>query len=704
MPLRAALEIRLGSMLGATDARKLPQLDTRLPVERRVELLLASMTLDEKVRQLHGTGQMRAPANWRLAIPSLQACDGPHGVGTAVWRPPMREFERATSFPVSIALAATWDPVMAEQVGAAIAREARAKARNWLLAPCVNIVRDPRAGRTQECFGEDPYLAARIGVGFVRGVQSQSVIATVKHFACHNQETDDGRRHVEVRVDERALREIYLPAFEACVREGGALCVMTARHGVNGPPSGENRRLLTGILKGEWGFRGFVVGDWETIEDTRRFALAGMDVEMPKEVHYGRALAREVRAGRIEETAVDEAVRRVLRVKFLAGLFDRERRRDPAAINTVEHRRLALEVARSSIVLLKNEGALLPFSAGLRSIAVIGPSAAVARQGETGSSRVRPFRRVSPLRGLRERAGTNTAVRYQRGSGLSERLSPRRLRAAVELARASDVAVVVGGLDETFERESLDRRGNDLVLPAAQVELIEAVLGANPRTVVVLVAGGAIAMSGWGEKAPAILHAWYPGEQGGRALAELLFGDVSPAGRLPISFPRSVEQLPAHPRFPEQPQAVYREGIFVGYRHFDRERLDPLFPFGHGLSYTEFRYEGLGVEVEGAGREFSLRVRFRVANIGAREAAEVAQLYVSDLEAGVERPPAELRRFARVTLRAGESRELAFELGYRDLAFWSEQRQDWVVEPGEFEVRVGGSSRDIRLRAAFRCP
>jgi beta-glucosidase len=673
------------------------------PLDERVEALLGRMTLDEKVRQLHGIGQMRAPGNRRLGIPAFRATDGPHGIGEAVWRFLFRHLDRATCFPVSIALAATWDPELAARVGAAIAREARAKGRNWLLAPCVNIARDPRAGRVQESFGEDPWLASRLAVAFVRAVQEQGVIATPKHLACHNQERDDGRRSVDIRVDERTLREVYLPAFKASVDEGGAWSVMTARHGVNGARCVESRYLLRELLKGEWGFRGVVVSDWETVRSTRLSAKAGLDVEMPKAVHYGRALARAVRAGEVDESTVDDAVRRVLRVKLLAGLFEPRRRRERRVVNCEAHRRLALEVARSSIVLLKNERGILPLSPELTpTLAVIGPHARVASLGDDGSSEVRPFYRVSPLRGLRERAGGRIELRHERGSGIRSPLAPRRLRAAVELARRCHAAVVCVGLDATIEGEGHDRRGNRLALPRPQVELVEAVAGVNPNTIVLIVGGGAVSMRGWLEKVPAVLAAWYPGEQGGRAIADILLGMESPSGRLPITFPESEDQLPASPEFPERPAATYREGVFVGYRHFDRRGLTPLYPFGHGLTYTEFRYAGLAIGVEGTGLRLRVSVAFDVANVGERAGTEVAQLYVRDPVATVERPEKELKRFRRLALAAGESRRVGFELGHDDLAFWDAGRRAWTAEPGLYEVLVGGSSRDIRLRGEFR--
>ena len=657
-----------------------------------IESLLARMTLEEKVAQLHGVGQMRGTVNRRLDVPSLQSADGPHGVGEAVWRLLYRHTDRATAFPTAIAVAASWNQDLAASIGGAIAREARAKGRNWLLAPAVDLTRDPRAGRVFESFGEDPHLSGRLGAAYVRGVQRQGVIATPKHFVCHNHETL--RSQIDVAVGERALRELYLPPFEAAVREGGALAVMAASHSVNGIHMTEHARLLDGVLKGEWGFAGLVVSDWKSTTSTDDSIRAGLDVEMPKAVHYGRALVEAVEEGRVPASLIDRAAARVLGVKLAAGLFERGPELDGRAIATPRHREIALEGARESIVLLANERGFLPLDLALGdTVVVLGPMAAHAVLGGRGSSVVRGVRPVSLETGLRRTAPDGIRV---------ETLGDWRDAARVaRLATGATAVVLALGLGPEHEGEARDRVGNDLHLPAEQLRLIEQVAATTPSVAVVLFAGSAIAMDPWIDRVPAILHAWYPGELGGIAVAETLYGSVNPSGKLPLTLPRSASQLPAFATFPQR-VTTYREGVFVGYRHFDAAGLEPLFPFGHGLSYTEFEYSGLRVRPRGRGETTAIDVRFTVRNAGPRAGAEVAQLYVSDLDASVPRPPRELKGFSKVELAPGESRTLDLRLGWRDLAFFDEDAGAWTVEPGVFQVLVGASSRDIRLRQRFR--
>ncbi len=660
-------------------------------VEIDVDGLLASMTLDEKVAQLHGTGQMRGTVNRRLDVPAFEPADGPHGVGEAVWRYLYRHTDRATAFPAAIAIAASWDPDLAARIGGAIASEARAKGRNWLLAPAVDLVRDPRAGRVFEAYGEDPCLSGRLGAAFVRGAQAQGVIATPKHFVCHHHETL--HREVDVRVDERTLRELYLAPFEAAVREGGARSIMAAGNSVNGTHSTEHEWLLRTVLRDEWGFDGVVVSDWDATTSTAASIDAGLDVEMPTAKFYGAPLLAAVESGRVPASRIEDAARRVLAVKLAAGLFSRPLELDPTRVGTAEHRELALEAARESIVLLENRGDFLPLRPQPNgAIAVLGPWARRAALGGRGSSEVKPLDAVSIAEGLR--GAVPAGVRIET---LADWKDEGRVAA---LAGSTDVVVLALGLGPRLEGESLDRVGNDLTLPADQVSLIERVLEANAHVVVVLYAGSAIAMDPWIDRVAAVVLAWYPGELGGQALAEILLGSVNPSGKLPLTFPRAAAQLPAFGTFPER-VTEYREGIFVGYRHFDASALEPLYPFGHGRSYTRFEYSDLLVSVRGEGPAIGVDVRFLVRNTGDRAGAEVAQVYVHDLEASVARPPRELKGFARLALEAGESREVKLSLGYRDLAFFDEATHAWRVEPGAFEVQVGASSRDLRLRRLF---
>ncbi len=667
--------------------------DKGRPIEERVETILGRMSQLEKLHQMHGIGQMRATKNHRLGIPAFAACDGPHGVGEAVWRYLYRHLDKSTALPCSLNIASTWDPEQAFRQASVIAREAEAKARNWVLAPCIDMPRDPRAGRIQEAYGEDPILTAAFGRAFVRGIQAEGLIACVKHFCCHTQELNT--RKFDVRLDERTLRELYLPAFKACV-DAGAMSVMTAHNRINGVNCATSSDLLTKILRDEWGFEGVVVSDWKDVTDGPSCANAGVDIEMPKEVHYGRALSPHVEAGRVSQKVVDEANRRILGVKLRAGLFERRSKHRSGIVNCKSHRQLAQELARASIVLLQNKDNLLPLSiATLSSLAVVGPNAKRAMIGDEGSSQVRPYYRISPLRGLRDRLDRRADVTYARGSGHKTR-HPKSLQQAITKARSADAAVICVGLDPRFEGETIDRLGNDLALPPAQVELIEEVAKVQPKTIVVNFSGGAIAMSPWSESVASILHAGYPGEQGGYALADLLLGRAAPSAKLVLSFPSTNDQLPTRD-FPDPDSDDFSEGMFTGYRHFDRSDTAPLFPFGHGLTYTEFVYSDLRLDSTGKGESLRIRVSVAITNEGKRDGEEIAQLYTSPVDSPVERPLKELRGFSKLTLAAGETKRAEFELGARDLSYYDPRTGEWIIARGETVILVGASSTDIRL-------
>jgi beta-glucosidase len=738
-------------------------------------------------------------------------------------------------------LAASFDPELAERVGAALAEEARSKGAHVLLAPTVNIQRTPIGGRNFECYSEDPHLAARIAVGYVRGLQGGGVAACVKHFACNDTEVE--RHTSSSEVDERALREIYLLPFEAAVREAGAWSVMAAYNRVDGIHCTEHERLLGQLLRGEWGFDGLVVSDWFAVRSTAASARAGLDLEMPGPPrHYGAKLARAVRDGELPEATVDESVRRLLRLLARTGAFEAGAPREERAVDRPEHRRLVREAAAAGSVLLRNEDGVLPFDAALlRSLAVIGPNADVAVIQGGGSARVYPHYAVTPLEGIRARCGSAIEVVFERGcsnhrgvpvlvppDGLevelfdgreaagapvlaqraregellwlappaplsSDRPFSARVRArftasvagshrfaltsagrsrlrldgreridnwtrpergtsffgfgsrevtadlelragqsvaleidflherpgiaglrcgclapepadamqrAVAAARAADAAVVVVGLNEDWEGEGHDREG--LALPGRQDELIERVAAANPRTVVVVNAGSPVAMD-WIEQVPALLQLWYPGQEGGNALADVLFGDVDPGGRLPLTMPKRLEDTPAFAHYPPRNGVMaYGEGLFVGYRGYDRDGVEPRFPFGHGLSYARFEYGALRLDRERVRAGEPIGVAVELENASARAGSEVVQLYVGEREPSSPRPERELRAFAKLRLAAGERRTLRFALEPRALAHWDAVRRAWRAEPGEYEVAVGRSSRDLRARARFR--
>lgn len=802
-------------------------INPNLPVEERVNDLLARMTLEEKIDQLSGTG-FDTKENKRLGIPVLRMSDGPVGV----------RFGRATAFPSAVGIAATWNTELTNKIGSVIAKEAKAKGRNYLLGPCVNIHRHPLGGRNFESYGEDPFLAARLAVEYVNGIQSQGILASIKHFACNNQEWE--RHRVDVLIDERALREIYLPAFKAAVVEAGVWTVMAAYNLIRGEHCSESKHLLTDILKEEWGFDGFVVSDWDSTYSTAKAAVSGLDLEMPFGKFFGDTLLNAVKTGEVNETVIDDKIKRLMRVRFKAGLFDRPETVDETVVNHDDHKQLALEAARESIVLLKNKNNLLPLDKSkLKSIAVLGPNAAHARIGGGGSSKVTPFYAISPMDGLKKALGNNVNIKYAYGTAVKGDIQPlspeymtpsntsqgenglwaeyfpnlefkgkpvltrcdkeinfnwgydsphpalhrvddknlfsirwtgkllppktgsyhlrfinndgirvyvngkilvdnwkknllkfnggsieltggktydikieyffdggisivkfgweipgqNSIAEAVTLAKESDVAIVFAGLSARFESESSDRR--QLELPH-QDTLIKAVAAANPNTVVVMETGTPVQMDPWIDDVAAVVQAWYPGQEGGNAIADILLGNVNPSGKLPVSFIKSQKDSPAFKGYKDKNlKSHYSEGIFVGYRYLDKHKIEPLFPFGHGLSYTQFVYSGLTVEPL---KDGAYAVNADIENTGKVKGAEVVQVYVKDMECSVQRPEKELKGFSKVLLEPGEKQTVRITLNRDAFAFYSTQQNKWVVEPGEFEIQVGGSSRDIRLK------
>ncbi|HIH96901.1 MAG TPA: glycosyl hydrolase [Thermoplasmata archaeon] len=656
--------------------------DPNLSVEERVEDLLSRMTLREKVAQMGGKipgDEFTTRYNDRLGIPEFRFTDGPRGV----------RWENATCFPVPMARGSTWDPELEKRVGEAMGIETRARGRNVLLAPCINLVRHPRGGRSQETYGEDPYHVGRVGIAFIEGVQSRKVMACAKHYAVNNHENT--RRTNNAGIDERTLREIYLPHFKACVKEGDVASIMSAYNLVNGQYCSENHHLLKDILKDEWEFKGFVVSDWFACHSIADSISAGLDVEMPFAFYYGRRLLPRVKLGMVSEEAINDAARRILRQKFSAGLFDEEfsldERIDESIVECEEHTHLTQEVEREAIVLLKNNDHILPLSMdGLGSIAVIGPAADDVRLGDHGSSNVVPSYAITPLQGIKNKVGNKIEVYHSDGSDLTE---------ASELAKKSDVAILVVGLSYKDEGEGKDRESMDLL--GNQVELIKKVAVANKNCVVVLIGGSAITMDPWIDEVPAILMAWYPGQEGGNAIADVLFGDYNPGGKLPITFPKSENQLPDFDNNDKETIIPY----YHGYRHFDKYGLEPLFPFGYGLSYTEFEYSNLELNQKKIGPDGTVRISVDVKNVGDRKGDEVVQLYVGYVGSRVDRPVKELKGFKRVGLQPGEAKTVTFELKPDELAYYNLDITGWEVEPIRYPVYVGASSRDMRLRDMF---
>lgn len=729
MKIRLACGLGLAAFTGygVGAGSPLPYQDPRRPVEERVDDLLSRMTVLERDSMLAGQGWMESRAIPRLGIPSIKMADGPLGVRN--WTGPssvtMQEPHRVTTtaFPSGIALASSWDPVLAGRVAQALGQEVKAFGRDMILGPTVNINRVPLWGRNFEGFGEDPYLAARLAVAWVKGVQSEGVIPAVKHFDANNEEFE--RHRIDEQIDARTLHEIYMPAFKAAVTEAGAWAVMSAYNKVNGQWCSENPYLLRDTLQRRWGFRGFVISDWGSTYSTPGPINAGMNLEMPggAPFHYWFALPSTrqsgnsggwleapkvmaaVKSGEVSQERVDDSVRRILRVMFTAGLFDHPHR-GGGLVDTPPQRAVARRAAEEGVVLLKNDNQVLPWIAsGMHAVAVIGPSAEVARTGGGGSSYVQPKYAISVLQGVREAAGRDVHVIYALGAPMAgaknaqqpseERLAELRKEAAAVAAQC-DAAVVVVGDSNIQESEGFDR--TTMQLPAGQEELIAAVAAANPRTVVVVIAGSPVATASWLGQVPGVLCSWFSGQEGGRAIGEALFGQINPSGKLPVTWPKRYEDSTAYAHYPGvNLHVTYAEGIYVGYRGFDKRGIEPLFPFGYGLSYTTFAYSGLHVvpSAEGA------TVTFTVRNTGERPGAEVAELYVHQPHPRIDRPLKELKGFRRIVLAPGESKTVTLSLNRADLSYFDPVKNDWVADPGEFDVWVGSSSADIRLRGEF---
>jgi beta-glucosidase len=727
-----SLQAQSGPSAAATgDA---PYKNASLPVDERVTDLLGRMTLEEKATMLSGSGWMESAPIERLGIPAIKMADGPMGVrswagSSAITNSTGNPVKvETTSFPSGVAMAATWDTELVQREGQAIALEVKALGRDMILGPTVNINRQPLWGRNFEGYGEDPYLAGRLGVAYIKGVQGEGVIPSVKHFAANNEEYE--RHRVNATLDERTLHEIYLPAFKSAVQEAGVWNVMSAYNKVNGVHCGESAYLLNEVLKKEFGFKGFVVSDWGSTYSTAPTVNAGMDLEMPggapmqKWIVNSRTQAAgnsdgwlvpekvlaQVRSGEIAESTINDNVGRILRVIFLSGIFDHPHM-GGGEVDTPEERAVALQGATEGIVLLKNDEGLLPLDpTKIHSVAVIGPNAAVARTGGGGSSLVHPKYSIAPLDGIKQEVGSGVNVTYALGVGMEGEdaaqdaadARAKALKEATDAAAHAEVAVVVVGRYSKLESEGFDVKTMDL--PAGQDELIEAVERANPHTVVVLNTGDPVTMTRWIDKTPALLDIWYGGQEGGHALAAILFGKANPSGKLPVTLPKKFDDSPASKNYPGKDLEVnYGEGIYVGYRYFDTKNLEPQFPFGFGLSYTRFAYSDLKVArfvaYSGSVPSKGAAVNLKVRNTGSRAGAEVVELYVRDGHSTIDRPAHELKGFQRVELKPGETKTVEFKLDQSAFSYWSTQKKDWVMDPGTFEVQVGASSRDIRLKA-----
>ena len=713
--------------------------------DKKINEIIAQMTLEEKVEMLHSKTNMSSEGVPRLGIQDIKYTDGPFGIREENgdgFRPLGWTLDSATYFPTGSALAATWSKEMAYKNGWAMGKEGRLRGKDIILGPAINIQRLPVGGRTYEYLSEDPVLSARLSVEYTKGSQEAGTAVCLKHYALNNQETDRGS--VDVIADERTMREIYLKPFEAAVKEGGAMCVMPAYNKVNGYYCSENAHLLNEILREEWGFKGMTVSDWGGTHSTMGAALGGLCVQMTGDNYFGQALIDSVRNGALDEAIVDAKVREILRLRFAIEPVPED------VANTVmtsqpETQKIAYEIAQKSIVLLKNQNNVLPISKDVKKIAVIGQNAVLTTAAGGIGAGVKTLYEISPLEGLQKRAGDDVEIVYAPGyknytmrmswgqptplgpldaASADEPADPVLMAEAVALAKDADLVIFFGGTNKSIETEGSDRKNIDL--PCGQNDVIKALYEANPNLATVLISGGSTDLRVLEQYSPAIVQGWWNGLEGGTALAEVLFGDIAPSGKLPFTFPLKLEDSPAYAmgNFPGEnsgedlftlmyrldatgysreeiqayiaslpdPESKYTEGIFVGYRWFDTKNVPVMYAFGHGLSYVDFEYGALSCRQ----RKDMIEVSFDLKNLGDMDADEVAQLYVRRIDSKVERPLKELEVFDRVALKAGETKNVTLSFPVSELSHWDNDTNQWVLEPGKIEILVGSSSDDIR--------
>lgn len=716
--------------------------------DKKINKIIAQMTLEEKVEMLHSKTNMSSEGVPRLGIQDIKYTDGPFGIREENgdgFRSLGWTLDSATYFPTGSALAATWSKEMAYKNGWAMGKEGRLRGKDIILGPAINIQRLPVGGRTYEYLSEDPVLSARLSVEYTKGSQDAGTAVCLKHYALNNQETDRGS--VNVIADERTMREIYLKPFEAAIKEGGAMCVMPAYNKVNGFYCSENAHLNNEILRDEWGFKGMTVSDWGGTHSTMGAALGGLCVQMTGDNYFGQALIDSVRNGALDEAVVDAKVREILRLRFAIEPVPED------VANTImtsqpETQKIAYEIAQKSIVLLKNEAGNLPIAKDVKKIAVIGQNAVLTTASGGIGAGVKTLYEISPLEGIQaraEKAGVEVVYapgykNYQMRMGwgrpsagpvnplvansIDEPADPALLAEAVALAKDADMVIFFGGTNKSIETEGSDRKNIDL--PCGQNEVIKALYEANPNVATVLISGGPTDLRYLEPYSPAIVQGWWNGLEGGTALAEVLFGDIAPSGKLPFTFPLKLEDSPAYATgsFPGEgsgedlftlmyrldatgytreqiqeyianlpdPVSEYREGILVGYRWYDTKDVPVMYAFGHGLSYVDFEYGTLTCKQ----KKGKIQVSFDLKNLGDMEADEVAQLYVKRLDSKVERAEKELEAFERVALKAGETKNVTLEFPLSELAHWDNETNGWVLEPGKIEILVGSASNDIR--------
>lgn len=708
-------------------------LDPEKSIEERVEDALSRLTLPEKVAMCHAQSKFSSPGVPRLGIPEVWTSDGPHGIRAEVfwdeWYNAGWTNDSCIAFPALTCLAATWNPEMSALYGKSIGEEARYRNKNVLLGPGVNIYRTPLNGRNFEYMGEDPYLASVLVVPYIQEVQKNGVAACVKHFALNNQEKDRG--HINVKVDDRALHEIYLPAFKAAVQKGKAWAIMGAYNQYKNQHCCHNQYLLNDILKGEWGFDGVVISDWGGVHDTRQAIENGLDMEFGTwtdgmqanlnnayDLYYlAQPYLHALTTGAGKEEILNDKVRRILRLIFRTTMAPN---RPWGSFGTAEHAAAGRRIAEEGIVLLKNDNSLLPLCfAEVHKIAVIGENAVKKMTIGGGSSSLKVKYEISPLQGLQKQIGTQAEIHFSLGYASPRKTSkdpmgeiqqtetessPEELRQqAIETAKEADIVLFFGGLNKNSFQDSEGRDRQNLSLPYGQDTLIAALAQANPRLVVILISGNAVAMP-WVETVPAIVQAWYGGSEAGNAISAILTGEVNPSGKLPFTFPVRLEDNAAHAcgEYPGNGKDVeYKESLFVGYRYADKQKRPPLFSFGHGLSYTTFGYGKMTADKKIIHPEETITFSIKIKNTGARAGSEIVQLYISDKKSSLPRPKKELKGFQKVHLNPGEEKTLSFTIDQEALRFYDDIQQKWITELGKFEALLGASSTDIKDRLTF---
>ena len=709
-------------------------------MEQQIENILSRLTLEEKIAMTHAQSKFSSPGVKRLGIPEFWTTDGPHGIRPEVlwdeWDQAGWTNDSCVAFPALTCLAATWNPDMSLLYGKSIGEEARYRDKDVLLGPGVNIYRTPLNGRNFEYMGEDPYLTSKMVVPYIQGVQQNGVAACVKHYALNNQEIN--RHTTNVIVDDRALYEIYLPAFKAAVQEGKAWAIMGSYNLYQNQHGCHNQRLLNDILKGEWGFDGVVISDWGGTHDTEEAIRNGLDMEFGSwtnglsdgtsnaydNYYLAAPYLKLIKEGKVGTKELDDKVRRILRLAFRTTM---NRNKPYGSLCSEEHYEAARRIGEEGIVLLKNNGNLLPLNLNeMKRIAVVGENAIKMMTVGGGSSSLKVQHEVSPLEGIRRRIGDKAEIVYARGyvgdpsgeyngvkSGqdLTDNRTPEELMAeAVRIAQEADCVIFIGGLNKSAGQDCEDADRKSLNLSYGQDKLIAALAEVNKNIIVVNISGNAIAMP-WVKEVPAIVQAWFLGSEAGNSIASVLVGDVNPSGKLPFTFPASLEDVGAH-KLGEYPGVMrtdgnniwdekYNEGIFVGYRWADKEKTTPLFPFGHGLSYTTFAYGKAVVDKKTCNPDETLTVTVPITNTGKREGAEVVQLYIRDVKSTLPRPVKELKGFKKIKLMPGETCEVAFTIDKEALSYFDDIRHEWVVEPGKFEAILASSAVDVRSKVTF---